>query len=109
MIHLSEERSRRLNVGYVLKDEKITDFERKVYKAILNIPKGETRSYKWVAAKIGKPRAARAVGNALNKNPYIGIVPCHRVVRSDGSVGGFARGVKNKRELLKSELIDHIF
>ena len=83
--------------------EKITDFEKKVYRAVSKIPKGETRSYKWVAAKIGKPRASRAVGNALNRNPYIGVVPCHRVIRSDGSIGGFALGVKKKREFLESE------
>jgi len=97
------ERSRRLNVGYVLKNEKITDFEKKVYLAVLKIPKSEVRSYKWVAAKIGKPKAARAVGNALNKNPYIGIVPCHRVIKSNGSIGGFARGTKSKRNMLIAE------
>ncbi|MDO8535893.1 MAG: MGMT family protein [Candidatus Omnitrophota bacterium] len=90
------------------KDIRLTDFEKKVYAMVMKIPLGKTRSYKWVAAKIGSPKACRAVGNALNKNPYIGIVPCHRVVRSDGSIGGFARGVNNKRKLLKSELIDRI-
>ena len=83
--------------------EKITDFEKKIYEAVLKIPRGETRSYKWVAAKIGSPKACRAVGNALNKNPYIRIVPCHRVIRSDGSIGGFAKGTRRKKELLKAE------
>ncbi len=82
---------------------KITEFEKRVYLAVLKIPKGEVRSYKWVAVKIGKPKAFRAVGNALNKNPYIGVVPCHRVIKSDGSIGAFAKGLKRKRELLKSE------
>ena len=86
----------------------ITAFQKKVYAVVSKIPKGQTRSYKWVAAKIGSPRAYRAVGNALNKNPYIGKVPCHRVIRSDGSIGGFARGAKAKRKLLKSELVDLI-
>jgi len=81
----------------------MTIFEKKVYAAVSKIPRGEVRSYKWVAAKIGRPKAYRAVGNALNKNPHIGIVPCHRVIRSDGTIGGFARGVALKRQLLKSE------
>ncbi|MBI5124491.1 MAG: MGMT family protein [Candidatus Omnitrophica bacterium] len=85
----------------------ITDFEKKVYDAVSKIPKGEVRSYRWVAERIGRPKAYRAVGNALNKNPYIGIVPCHRVIRSDGSIGGFAKGVKQKRMLLKSEEVAH--
>ena len=85
-----------------------TDFEKKVYAAVKKIPPGEVRSYKWVARKISHPKACRAVGNALNKNPHIGKVPCHRVIRSDGSIGGFAKGIKRKRELLKGELIDHI-
>lgn len=83
----------------------LTEFEKKVYLAVSKIPRGEARSYKWVAAKIGKPNAYRAVGNALNRNPYIGKVPCHRVIKSDGSIGGFARGIGRKRELLKSELL----
>jgi O-6-methylguanine DNA methyltransferase len=77
-----------------------------VYKAVLAIPAGNVRSYGWVAAKIGCPGAARAVGNALNKNPYAPLVPCHRVVRSDGFVGGFARGIAAKRRLLEREGID---
>ncbi|MCX5715271.1 MAG: MGMT family protein [Candidatus Omnitrophica bacterium] len=82
---------------------KLMAFESKVYKAAKAIPKGQVRSYKWVAGKIGCPRACRAVGNALNRNPYPVIVPCHRVVRSDGSPGGFAKGVSNKIRLLRTE------
>lgn len=78
-------------------------FTAKVYRAVCSIPKGQTRSYKWVAEKIGHPKAYRAVGNALNKNPYPGIVPCHRVIRSDGSIGGFSRGNKLKKSLLDRE------
>ena len=81
----------------------MTDFEKKVCLAVMKIPRGETRSYKWVAARIGRPRSYRAVGNALNKNPYTGIVPCHRVIKSDGSIGGFASGARRKKAMLRAE------
>jgi len=81
----------------------LTDFERAVYRATLAIPKGETRTYAQIAAAIGRPRAVRAVGNALNRNPFAPDVPCHRVVRSDGSVGGFASGTAKKKRLLRGE------
>lgn len=87
----------------IINNNKLTEFEKKVYAAVMKIPRGQTRSYKWVAAKIGRSKACRAVGNALNKNPYIGIVPCHRVIKSDGSIGGFARGIKAKRRKLSVE------
>lgn len=80
-----------------------TPFQRKVWEVVKTIPHGETRSYKWVAEKLGNPRAVRAVGQALKKNPLPGVIPCHRVIRSDGSLGGFSRGLKKKRELLRSE------
>ena len=85
----------------------VTEFERKVYLAVSKIPKGEVRSYKWVAKAVGKPKAARAVGNALNKNPYAPMVPCHRVIKSDGSMGGFSKGVGLKKRLLRREGIDY--
>lgn len=78
-------------------------FTRKVYRVVLSIPLGETRTYKWVARKIGKPKAARAVGQALKKNPYPLIIPCHRVVASDGKLGGYSRGVGKKRALIDLE------
>lgn len=81
----------------------MTEFEKKVYKAILEIPLGETRSYTWVAQKIGKPGGARAVGNALNRNPFAPVVPCHRVIKNDGSLGGFAGGSEKKKRLLDRE------
>ena len=84
--------------------KKFTPFEQKVYKAILKIPRGETRSYQWVAEKIGHPKAARAVGNALHKNPYTIIIPCHRVIRKNGTLGGYAHGLKMKKELLAKEV-----
>ena len=81
----------------------VTPFQQKVYEVVRKIPKGKTMTYSQVAVAIGKPRAARAVGNALNKNPYAPVVPCHRVIRSDGSIGGFASGSSKKVKLLKSE------
>ncbi len=67
------------------------------------IPFGETRTYKQIARAIGKPRAFRAVGNALNKNKLPLVIPCHRVVRSNGDAGGYALGKKNKKLLLSLE------
>lgn len=87
----------------ILKDDRISPFEKKVYLAIAKIPRGQTRTYKWVAREVGRPRACRAVGNALNKNPYPIVIPCHRVIRSDGSVGGYSEGVAKKLKLLKGE------
>ena len=80
-----------------------TDFQKKVYRAVLSIPLGEVRSYNWVAKRIGRSKAVRAVGTALRKNPFTIIIPCHRVVKSDGSLGGYSRGVKRKRKLLDLE------
>lgn len=82
---------------------KLTDFQKRVFEAVLTIPFGQTRSYKWVAQRIGRPLSARAVGNALNKNPYAPFVPCHRVIASDGTLGGYRFGLKKKAFLLKKE------
>jgi methylated-DNA-[protein]-cysteine S-methyltransferase len=81
----------------------MTAFAKKIYKIVLRIPIGETRSYKWVAKKAGKPGAYRAVGNILNKNPWPIIIPCHRVVRSDSNSGGYIFGAKTKIALLDLE------
>ncbi len=78
-------------------------FQEKVYRVVKRIPKGRVTTYRDVARAIGSPRTARAVGNALNKNPYAPMVPCHRVVRSDGSVGGFASGANKKEAMLRKE------
>jgi methylated-DNA-[protein]-cysteine S-methyltransferase len=84
--------------------EKLTKFQWKVLKVTANIPLGETRTYKWVAEKAGSPRAVRAVGQALRRNPFPIIIPCHRVIKQDGSPGGYAGGSgKRKAELLKVE------
>lgn len=82
---------------------KITQFEKEVYAACKKIPRGRVSTYMTIAKVIGKPKGARAVGNALNRNPYAPSVPCHRVVRSDGTVGGFASGEKKKISILQKE------
>jgi methylated-DNA-[protein]-cysteine S-methyltransferase len=82
---------------------KLTPFQKAVYAATMEIPLGQTRSYAWIARRIGAPKSSRAVGNALNKNPYAPFVPCHRVVASDGSLGGFRGGLSKKRRLLAME------
>lgn len=80
-----------------------SEFERKVWQATKKITKGKVATYAQIARAIGCPKAARAVGNALNKNPYAPSVPCHRVIRSDGRLGGYAGGVKKKKEMLEKE------
>ena len=80
-----------------------TEFQRKVWGVLRQIPYGETRSYAWVARRIGKPKAARAVGAACGANPIPVIIPCHRVIASDGSLGGFTSGLAWKRKLLNLE------
>lgn len=80
-----------------------TAFERATWAATRDIPYGETRSYAWVAQRAGKPRAARAVGQALSRNPLPVVVPCHRVVRADGGLGGFSEGLETKKRLLSIE------
>ena len=80
-----------------------TEFEKKVWLALKEIPFGETRTYKWLAEKVGKPKASRAVGQALGKNPLPLIFPCHRIIESDGSLGGYSGGIDVKRRLLDME------
>ena len=79
-----------------------SDFSEKVYNEVRKIPKGKVMTYKQVAKAAGRPNAARAVGNILNKN-YDSDIPCHRVVRSDGKLGGYNRGKDQKQEILKQE------
>ena len=80
-----------------------TTFQCQVWEATRLIPYCETRSYAWVAAQIGKPQAVRAVGQALGKNPLVIIIPCHRVLKTGGSLGGFGGGLEMKRYLLSLE------
>ena len=80
-----------------------TLFQRRVWKALQQIPYGETRSYRQIALQVGNPKAARAVGMANHANPVGLIVPCHRVLASDGSLGGYAGGTRLKARLLRLE------
>ena len=82
-----------------------TKFQLKVWKYLLNIPRGRVKTYKEVAIGIKRPKSARAVANACGKNPYAPKVPCHRVIRSDGKLGGYSGkgGIKMKKTLLKKE------
>jgi methylated-DNA-[protein]-cysteine S-methyltransferase len=80
-----------------------TKFQTKVWDALLNIPYGQIRSYGWIAERVGTPRGGRAVGNAVGANPIPIIVPCHRVIRGDGTLGGYYYGPEIKRQLLKIE------
>ena len=83
-----------------------TSLQVKVWNYLNKIPKGQTRTYKQVAIGIKKENAVRAVANAIGKNPYPIRIPCHRVIRSDGSLGGYSGpgGIKMKKRLLKKEL-----
>jgi len=80
-------------------------FQQAVWKACAAIPKGQVRTYGWLAKKIGKPGAARAVGAALGRNPFAPTVPCHRVVGADGRLTGYsgAGGIAAKRRMLRAE------
>lgn len=80
-----------------------TEFQERVWAALLEIPYGETISYRELAQRVSSPRAFRAVGNANGKNPLPILIPCHRVIASDGSLGGYSGGLSIKKELLKRE------
>jgi len=80
-----------------------TLFEKKVYEAVSLIPRGKVKSYAQIAKEAGFPGAYRAVGNALNKNPCIGRIPCHRVIKSNGEIGGFSLGTQAKKRMLRKE------
>ena len=80
-----------------------TDFQKRVWRALLEIPFGEVRSYKQIAQQVGNPNAYRAVGSAVGKNPINFIIPCHRVIRSDGKLGGYGLGIDLKKKLLQME------
>jgi len=84
-----------------------TKFQLKVWNYLKKIPKGKVKTYTDIAKAIGKPLAVRAVANAIGKNPYPPEIPCHRVIRSDGSLGGYSGkgGIQKKRHLLRSEKV----
>ena len=85
-----------------------TKFQLKVWKYLKTIPKGTVKSYKQIAIAINRPKSARAVANACGKNPYAPKIPCHRVIRSDGNLGGYSGrgGIKTKLRLLRSEKVE---
>ena len=87
-----------------------TKFQLKVWKYLKTIPKGKVKTYKQVAIGIKSPKSARAVANACAKNPYAPKIPCHRVIRSDGALGGYSGrgGIKQKLKLLRSEKVDYL-
>ena len=80
-----------------------TEFQQQVWKAIQQIPYGEVQSYQWIADRIGRPKSARAIGNAVGANPVSILIPCHRVIRSNGALGGYGGGLARKRQLLALE------
>lgn len=82
-----------------------TPFQQKVWRELLKIPKGSVATYAFIAKRVGRPRAVRAVANAVAANPWPIRIPCHRVVRSDGTLGGYSGpgGVGGKRKLLRKE------
>ena len=84
-----------------------TPFEQKVWNYLKTIKKGKVKTYKQVAIGIKRPKSARAVANACGKNPYAPKIPCHRVIKSDGSLGGYSGrgGMKQKLKLLRSEKV----
>jgi methylated-DNA-[protein]-cysteine S-methyltransferase len=96
-----------MNTGNIKNiDSMLTDcspFQRKVLLATLNIPIGSTETYASIAKKIGSPKSSRAVGTALANNPYPFIIPCHRVIRTDGKIGNYQGGTEMKRQLLLNE------
>jgi methylated-DNA-[protein]-cysteine S-methyltransferase len=94
-------KSRELELPLDLDEQPL--FRRKVWQILQTIPYGRVRSYGWVARKVGRPRAARAVGAACGANPVPLLVPCHRVVAGDGSLGGFSGGLPAKKQLLRLE------
>jgi methylated-DNA-[protein]-cysteine S-methyltransferase len=82
-----------------------TEFQKKVWREISKIPKGKTKTYKEIAILVGSPKSYRAVANACGKNPFPVAIPCHRVIKSDGSIGGYSAkgGVRKKKALLLKE------
>jgi len=96
-------KGQRVDFSFPLDLKGYTKFQKDVWKAARSIPYGELRSYGWVASQIGKPKSARAVGQALGANPIPIIIPCHRVVASDGSLHGFTGGLELKEKLIALE------
>jgi O-6-methylguanine DNA methyltransferase len=104
-LRISGKRMKKIPKNIIKKMSKYSDFYKKVWTTCFNIPVGKTYTYKQIAEKIGSHKAARAVGTALAKNPFAPIIPCHRVIRSDGKLGGYSAsgGLKKKQAMLKYE------
>ena len=83
--------------------ENLSNFQKKCYIALLKVPAGKVITYSGLAKLIGMPKAARAVGSAMRKNPYYPKIPCHRVIKIDGKIGQYVAGIDKKVSLLKSE------
>ena len=102
---MKEQQKISLNIGrsidIIMKG--LTPFQKDVLRAACSIKPGETRTYRWIAERIGRPNAQRAVGTALKKNPLPLLIPCHRVVATGKAIGGYALGVKLKKALLEFE------
>ncbi len=96
-------KGQKVDFPFSLDISKYTDFQAKVWKITRTIPYGELRSYKWVAHQAGNPKSARAVGQALASNPIPIIIPCHRVVSTNGDLKGFTGGLELKEKLIKLE------
>lgn len=96
---------RRQDFELELDFERGSEFQQRVWKALTQIPYGETMSYGQVAKAAGSPKGARACGNAVGANPFLIVVPCHRVIKGDGTIGGFSSGLDKKRVLLDLEEI----
>jgi len=91
------------NVNKLLNSQNLTPFQEKVLLTACRIPPGQVKSYKWIAKEVGSPKSFRAVGQALKNNPFPILIPCHRVIKSDYSLGGFALGQRKKKGLLLKE------
>jgi len=88
------------------KEPEVSDFDRQVYAVIRQVPRGRLATYGQVARVLGRPGAARAVGNALHKNPWAPDIPCHRIIKANGDIGGYVQGRQVKTSLLASEGIN---
>ncbi len=100
-----EGRRREFEVKYALSG---TRFDKKVWQTLKKVPYGQTRTYQWLAEEIGLPQGARAVGGALSRNPLPIIIPCHRIICSDGSLGGYSSGTQLKKRLLEIEFYNSL-
>ena len=98
--------NKRTNFDLPIKYPHGTPFQHSVWNTLRDIPYGETRSYKDIAVAIGNPKAVRAIGQANTRNPILLLVPCHRVINMNGTIGGFGCGVEVKRKLLQLEGLD---